>query len=170
MQTTDDQEELFVVVDENDSILGYRSRYECHHDKTLIHRTAGVLVFDGDRFLLQKRSLTKDTQPGRWGISSAGHVMKGETYEETAIRELEEEIGLIGQTLTFKKTFLERTSEESEMMTLFTCESKGPFILNKTEVREVRFFTISELIEEMKNGTVVLSDGAQVTLKQINIL
>ena len=170
MQTTDDQKELFVVVDENDAILGYRSRNECHHDKTLIHRTAGVLVFDGDRFLLQKRSLTKDTSPGKWGISSAGHVMKDETYEQTAIRELEEEIGLRGQILTFKKTFLERTSIESEMMTLFICQSKGPFMVNKTEVSEVRFFTISELIKEMKNGSVVLSDGALVTLKQINIL
>ena len=44
--------------------------------------------------LLQKRSLEKDTFPGRWDISSAGHVPAGTSLVETALAELAEELGL----------------------------------------------------------------------------
>lgn len=66
--TTDNQEEMFVVVDRDDTVVGYKTRYECHHDRSLIHRTVGALIFnDKGQILLQKRSMTKDMEPGLWG-------------------------------------------------------------------------------------------------------
>ena len=51
------------------------TRKECHATKTW-HRSAHVWVFDKERnkVVLQKRSETKDTFPGMWDISSAGHI------------------------------------------------------------------------------------------------
>ena len=51
------------------------TREECHATKTW-HRSAHVWVFDKERnkVVLQKRSETKDTFPGMWDISSAGHI------------------------------------------------------------------------------------------------
>lgn len=166
----DDQKELFVVVDADDHVLGYRTRYDCHHDKTLIHRTAGVLVFDGDRFLLQKRSEKKDMQPGRWGISAAGHVAKGESYKQTALRELEEELGVTALPLQFVKTFLVCATQESEMSTLFFANYSGPFHIDPDEVTEVRFFTRQELQDGVFDGTIMLTDCALETLKRISMI
>lgn len=44
--------------------------------------------------LLQKRSKNKDSFPGCLDTSSAGHMEAGGTFSESAVRELEEELGL----------------------------------------------------------------------------
>ena len=44
--------------------------------------------------LLQKRAPEKDTFPGLWDVSVAGHVHADETPMEAVIRETKEEIGL----------------------------------------------------------------------------
>lgn len=91
----DKQDELFVVVDKKDRIIGYRTRYECHHNKNLIHRAIGVVVFNKKgQILMQKRSRFKDLNPGLFTISASGHVTKGQTYYRAAQRELEEELGI----------------------------------------------------------------------------
>jgi len=166
----DDQKELFVVVDEKDRILGYRTRYDCHHDRTLIHRATGVLVFDGDRFLLQKRSLKKDLHPGYWCTSVGGHVEKGETYEKAAIREMEEELGVKAPTLHLRIKHIFHGLQETEMDTLFFCDHNGPFVLDPNEVSEVRFFTKQELKDGVENGIFQLSECALATMKQIKFL
>ena len=43
--------------------------------------------------LLQKRSACKDSHPGEYDISSAGHLPAGQDFLESALRELEEELG-----------------------------------------------------------------------------
>ncbi|MBN1308375.1 MAG: NUDIX domain-containing protein [Chitinispirillaceae bacterium] len=44
--------------------------------------------------LLQKRSPFKETFPGLWDISAAGHISAGDSSRETAVRELREELGI----------------------------------------------------------------------------
>lgn len=45
--------------------------------------------------LLQKRSSIKDSWPDYWDISCAGHIESGHNAIDTAIRELNEELGLV---------------------------------------------------------------------------
>lgn len=89
------EDEIFDVVDEQDNVLKQASRKEVHEQK-LIHRAVHVLVFSKKTHdcLLQKRSAYKDKHPGVWDSSAAGHLDAGETYEEAAIRELREELGI----------------------------------------------------------------------------
>jgi isopentenyl-diphosphate delta-isomerase type 1 len=135
----DSQNELFVVVDKCDTIVGYRTRFECHSDKTLIHRDVGIVIFnDHGEVLLQKRSIKKDTDPGFFTLSASGHVAKGETYRKAAIRELFEEIGIRAR-LKKVKTFLVEYPFETEMETLFTANHNGPFIIDDFEVDSVTF-------------------------------
>src|SRR3569833_2234884 len=47
----------------------------------------------GTEIVLQRRALTKDTFPGRWDASAAGHWRFGETAEQ-ASREIAEELGI----------------------------------------------------------------------------
>ena len=65
------------------------------HSKGLWHKTVHVwLVNQKNEVLLQKRSMTKDSFPGKWDISSAGHVEQDATPLDAAIREVSEELGI----------------------------------------------------------------------------
>lgn len=169
VETTDDQQELFVVVDEADKIIGHHTRYECHHDSSLIHRSIGVLIFDKDgRVLLQKRSMSKDTYPGYWGLSCAGHVVKGETYEQTALRELQEELR-ISTPITFHSKRIDKDVHETEMEALFTAEYQGDFHPNTSEIDEVKFFGTKELQYGVTTKSLLLTKAAIDNLKTVGI-
>jgi len=143
-QSCDDPKELFVVVDENDNILGYKTRKMCHRNKALIHRAVSIAVINKQgAILLQKRSQRKDLYPGLYALSASGHVDKNETYEEAAKRELFEELG-VSLVPQFCETFIIRTGEETEMIALFTLIYSGPFIMNREEISELKFFTKKE--------------------------
>lgn len=164
LETTDDQMELFIVVDRDDNILGYKTRYECHHDKSLIHRTVGVLIFNSKgQVLLQKRSMTKDMDGGLWGISTAGHVTKGQTYEDAAHRELREELG-IDTTITPVAKFLSETADETEMAMLYKGRLEGPFVFNRDETSEVKFFDVGAI------RPLQLSGGSVQSLQKAGVL
>lgn len=153
MKVTDSKDEIFVVVDKNDKIIGYRTRGECHSDKSLIHRGVGVIVInDKGEILLQKRSQTKDTYPGYFTVATSGHVNKGESYMQTAKRETFEEIG-VKLKLTPTNKFLSNGKQETEIDTLFTAKHNGPFKVNKSEVESVKFVAKTDLKKVKKRLT-----------------
>ena len=92
--------EWFDVVDENGHPTGEIVEREYAHSHGIRHRTAHLwLVRERDgriEVLLQKRSANKDSHPGCYDISSAGHIPAGVEYEPSAIRELKEELGVDG--------------------------------------------------------------------------
>ena len=170
MKTTDNQDELFIVVDRDDNILGYKTRYECHHDKSLIHRSIGLLIFDKNgRVLLQQRSLSKDTRPGYWSDSVGGHVMRGESYEEAGQREMKEELG-IDISVKFQSKFVLSYPYETEMSVLFTGIYGGPFHPDIQEVQRVKFISKNELPRKLLSGEVKLTEFAQEGLKRVGFL
>jgi len=105
--------EQFPVVDKNDRIRGYASRAEVHGNN-LRHRAVHILIFNraGDVYL-QQRSRGKDRHPLKWDSSAAGHTTAGEDYDETARRELKEELGVdVPLERIFKLTASSRTDYE----------------------------------------------------------
>lgn len=172
-ETTDDQQELFVVVDKDDNVVGYKTRHECHHDKTLIHRAIGVVIFDDKgRVLLQKRSLTKDIDPGCWSTSVGGHVVKGEEYAYAAIREMKEELGIdvgVDQLEVISKK-IDHYTEETEMGVLFRLIHVGPFQIHREEIDKVSFFEKSELALNVAAGKIQLTEAAKRNLQAIGFL
>ncbi len=64
--------------------------------------------------LLQKRSLGKDSYPGCYDISAAGHIPAGSDYLECALRELEEELGLKAKPQDLQEAFLHYGYAEAE--------------------------------------------------------
>lgn len=142
IKTTDNQLEQFIVVNEKDEILEFRSRFDCHHDSSLIHRAIQVAVFNSlGQIVLQKRSATKDLYPSFYALSATGHVSKGETYEDAAYRELNEEMGIKNINLTYVDKRLVTTETEREMMVLFKCVYNGPITFFKDEVAGIEWFS-----------------------------
>lgn len=91
--------ELFDILDEEGHKTGrVRERSMVHMDGD-IHGTAHIWIARGREdggydLLLQKRAARKDSYPGCYDISSAGHVQAGDDFLPTAIRELKEELGI----------------------------------------------------------------------------
>ena len=132
-------EEQFTVVDEHDRPVGVAARGLVHANNSL-HRAVHILIFNnaGDLFL-QLRSRSKDRHPSTWDSSAAGHVNAGEEYDETAKRELMEELGA--------ETTLERVaklpaSEKTgyEFIWLYRGNYDGAFKLNRSEIEAGKFF------------------------------
>lgn len=91
-QLTEDITEFVEVVDENDRPFMVMPVNDVH-SQPLRHRVVLTLLYDdGGRLYLQRRAKTKKLYPGRWDLSSTGHVQAGESREHAALRELNEEL------------------------------------------------------------------------------
>jgi isopentenyldiphosphate isomerase len=83
------------VLDAAGALVGEASRREVH-ERGLWHRTFHCWVRGAgspSALLLQKRHMNKQANPGKWDVSSAGHLLAGETPAD-GLRELEEELGI----------------------------------------------------------------------------
>jgi isopentenyl-diphosphate delta-isomerase type 1 len=134
-------EEIFDIVNERDEVIGRLPRSQVHA-RGLLHRAVHVLVFNSrGEIFLQKRSMKKDRQPGVWDSSASGHVDSGEDYDQTAVRELREEIGLtlsVPPKRLFKIDACDET--DAEFVWIYRCESDGPFTLNAEEIDQGQWF------------------------------
>jgi isopentenyl-diphosphate delta-isomerase type 1 len=145
--------EYLEIVDVNDQVIGTARRSECHGNPQLIHRVAHVLLFDhAGRLLLQKRSPSKDVQPGKWDTSVGGHLDRGETYLAAAAREMFEELGIAGLPLTYLYSYQLRSDFESENVATFTACHDGPFPFSRTEITAVKFWTRTEIDAALGRG------------------
>jgi isopentenyldiphosphate isomerase len=90
--------EFFDVCDGRGEPTGAVVSRDAAHREGIRHRTAHVWVVrrvDGRwQVLLQKRSENKDSFPGKYDTSSAGHIPAGDAPLESALRELSEELGI----------------------------------------------------------------------------
>ncbi len=144
--TTDNPDELFDLVDEQDQVIGQTRRGDAHRNPALLHRSVQVMVFDGaGRALLQRRSARKDLFPGYYCASASGHVIAGDDYTATAQRELAEEMG-VATALTLLGKTLVRSAVETEMTALFLARHDGPFHFDPVETDGGEFFSWAETL------------------------
>ncbi len=140
------KKEIFDVVNERDEVVGQRTRREVHR-LGLMHRAVHVLVFNAaGQVFLQKRSMTKDRQPGLWDSSASGHLAAGEDYDACAVRELREEIGLqvpTGPQRLFKLAACGETDQEH--VWVYRCAAEGPFELDPEEIERGGWFAPEEV-------------------------
>ncbi len=89
-------EEIIDIVDEDDRVIGQRPRGEAYA-RGLRHRCAFVLVRDAEgRIFVHRRTPTKPVFPSRYDMFVGGVVGAGESYDDAAHREAEEELGVSG--------------------------------------------------------------------------
>lgn len=164
-ETTDNPDEVFDLVDEQDRVIGQVRRGDAHRNPELWHRSVQTLVLDSHgRVLLQLRSARKDLFPGYYCASASGHVIAGDTYEETAQRELEEELG-VSAPLTFLGKALVRSAFETEMTALYTAQSDGPFTFHPVETDGGAFYSWDELLAA--RATLPMTPALLVALDEL---
>jgi isopentenyldiphosphate isomerase len=157
--TTDPQGELITQVDEHNQIIGSISRGRAHETPGVYYRTIYVLVKnDRGEVLIQKRSTTKDLYPNCWDLSVGGHVNFGQSYEETAARELSEELGLdvSEKDLNCKGEVLVRLPNSGEYFKVFEYSLKpGETVsASEEEINDTGWMTVEDIKKSMADKTL----------------
>ncbi len=159
--------EWFDVCDENGIPTGETVSREEAHRKGILHRTAHVWVIRTEKgrlqVLLQKRSEIKDSFPGLYDTSSAGHIPAGCEPLQSALRELCEELGITADErqlhyagrfrIRYEKVFHGKLFRDNEISEVYVYEEPvdiSGLRLQESEVTEVRWFDLEEVNREVR--------------------
>lgn len=144
--------EYIDIINEKDEVID-SVRYDEIYEKLLPHRIVHILVFnDRGELLLQKRSENKSFLPLFWVTSAGGHVQSGESYKRGAMREMEEELGLVEDLKFLEKDRYDDPRGFFKFLTTFKVINNGPFDYDPEEVDSVKFFSVKDVKELVYSG------------------
>lgn len=163
-------EELVVLVNENDEILGQMEKMQAH-ENGILHRAFSVFLFnEKGELLLQQRAADKYHSPGQWTNAVCSHPRLEETYHQGAKRRMREELGIDAE-ITEKFHFIYKAEVgnslwEHELDRVFTGTYSGDFHLNPEEVSAVRYISMDQLDLEMKQNPENFTEWFKIILAE----
>ncbi|MFC6300825.1 NUDIX domain-containing protein [Pseudomonas sp. CCM 7893] len=140
--------ELIAWVDEQDNLLGALVRSDLRQ-RGLIGRCTFIFLFNSaGELCVHRRTLSKAIYPGFWDTAAGGMVAAGESYADSAARELAEELGVSGVELTAHDHFYFQDGNSRLWCTSFSAVWDGPLHLQPEEVMEARFIPLDAVLRE----------------------
>ncbi len=155
------KDEIVQIVDRNNRETGSVPRHEMR-SRGLPHRACYIMVFNsrGELFV-QKRTMSKDIYPGYYDIAAGGVVLAGESYDESAKRELSEEMGIDDGNLVPHFTFFYEEGRNQVWGRVYSCIYDGELTLQPEEV-ESGFFALPEEVLALSRKEPFTPDGIYV--------
>ena len=145
--------EWFPVVDPNGFVIGRSTREYCHSGAKPLHPVIHIHIIDRySRIYLQKRSMRKDIQPGKWDTAVGGHVSYGEMILEAAYREASEEVGLTSFNPIYLKTYEFESEVEKELVNIFAAVGSFELRPDLDEVDEGRWWDVKDIDASIGTG------------------
>lgn len=164
--------ELFDILNMDGTKTGIvRERGVAHREGSL-HATVHMWIVrknqkSGYDVLLQKRSACKDSNPGCYDISSAGHVEAGDEPLGSAVREMREELGLEVDARdlqyvgihhgAFEAEFYGRMFRDQELSSVYVYEKPvdtEALTLQESEVESVMWMDYEECRKQIQDGSI----------------
>ena len=168
-----DLKELLTVVDHEDNPIGAETK-DVIWREGLWHRVARVLVFNELGELLVQQRGNKPLFPYRWAESVGGHVGAGDSYEETALREAEEEIGVKGLSLKllgkYPGSAVFQAKDPIGTITLNKFETTFETQLTRAEleqfsqteeVKHIEWWTVDQVVSFTRDNPNKVTDGLE---------
>ena len=162
--------ELFDIVDEEGNPIGLvKERGVAHRDGSR-HATVHMWIVrpnqkSGYDVLLQRRSPNKESNPGLWDISSAGHIEHGAKPMDAALRELHEELGITANPedlrffghwdVRFQKNFRGFPYRDNEFSHEYIYDQPvdtAALVLQESEVCDVKWIDFQECLDRVRAG------------------
>lgn len=186
--------ELFDILNADGTKSGVvRERGVAHREGSL-HGTVHTWIVrrnsqgrkSGYDVLLQKRSACKDSNPGSYDISSAGHIGAGDEPLFAAVRELEEELGIaaepeqlkyIGRHFgSFDAVFYGRLFRDRELSYVYVYTEpveESELSLQESEVEEILWMDYEECRKSICDGSLdncIYEDEFEMVGKYLGII
>ena len=159
--------EMLDIVDENGIPTGRSVPRTVAHAEGLRHRTSHVWIVrkknGAVQVLLQMRCAAKDSYPGCYDISSAGHIPAGAEFVGSALRELKEELGVTAAPADLHECGLRRfrfesvfhgkpfkDNQVSKVFCLWLDKEAEDFTVQRSEIDYVKWFDLDEAIRAVE--------------------
>lgn len=148
-------DEYFPILNTKGDVIGKATRKECHSGAMLLHPVVHLHIFrPGGYIYLQKRSLNKDIQPGKWDTAVGGHVDYGESIESALYREAHEELGLNDINPQKLISYIFQSEIEREMVNVYYINVGDDFApsFDPIEIDDARFWHFDEINDVIGKG------------------
>jgi len=162
--------EYLDIADEQGNPTGETVERNYAHENGIRHRTAHlwlVRIKDGRvQLLMQKRAENKESYPGCYDISSAGHIPAGDSFTVSAVRELGEELGISAdedelvfcgdRKISTDHVFCGRPFHDRQVSRVFFIWrdlEESEFNIQHEELESVRWIDFDECVKGVKNNT-----------------
>jgi len=155
--------ELFDLVDKQDVVIGVTNKEKAHTTGEL-HRVAAVYVFDKQgRLYVQVHKKSG----GLYDHSVGGHISQGETYEQGAQREAEEELGITQPLEQISVFYSDENETMQHMFGLFECVADDSWQFQPNdEVEQVILMTLEEIQQLMATNREKFTGGFVNTMRE----
>ena len=156
-QPPDEEPEWMDVVDDEDRVVGVARRDTVARER-LRHRGVAILIRDGSGSVyVHRRSMTKPFAPGAYDFVVGGAVAAGETYDDAARRELQEEVGITDTEL--RPLFVHDHKDVApSRMVVYEARWDGPIRLDPREISWGAFLTPAEVGRRLHEWSFVAGE------------
>ena len=166
------QMEMFDIIDMDGNKTGAIKERGVVHREGAFHATSHIWIVrknekSGYDILLQKRSACKDSHPGCYDISSAGHIGAGDEALESALRELVVELGIKAkpeellefgvQYKNYEGEFYGRPFRDNQRSILYLYKepiNMDELVLQESEIESVIWMDYKEALEAIRKNTM----------------
>lgn len=145
--------EWFPIVEPGGIVVGRSTREYCHGGAKPLHPVIHIHIIDRyGRLYLQKRSMKKDIQPGKWDTAVGGHVMYGESIKEALYREADEELNLSDFYPIPIESYVFESPIEKELVNVFAVVGSYELKPDLEEVDEGKWWPLEDIDRKIGKG------------------
>lgn len=161
----DHPEELLDIVDENDTVIGTKTRKEVYAEGLRNYRVVHAFIINSKgKLWIPRRVSTKKLYPNGLDYSIAGHVESGETYEEGLIKEAMEEANLDLNQIQFSEiaSFNPYTHDVHCFQKVYVIQSDEVPDYSKDDFSGYEWLTPEEVLQRFADGDTGKEDIPEV--------
>lgn len=163
--------EWFPVVESNGLVVGRATRNYCHSGAKPLHPVVHIHIIDRfSRIYLQKRSMRKDIQPGKWDTAVGGHVSYGEGILEAVYREAFEELRFTDFNPIHLETYQFESEIECEQVNVFAAVGSYELHPDLDEVDEGRWWELADIDANLGKGVFTPNFESEFTMIRRSLL
>jgi len=162
-------EEYLDLVDESDNVIGSEKRTEIYKQKLHNYRVINAFIVSNEgKLWIPRRTAHKAISPLALDFSVGGHVVSGDTYENTFKKETSEELNIDIDRVSWKELghFKAGDFGLNCFMKVYEIKQNDVPVFNPDDFTEYYWLSPEEVIDRIENGDKSKGD-LPILIKQL---